>query len=55
MRDEKKRAYAESLKKDMERGSVVSNPKSSHTENVTASISHILKTAIKVFRRMTMV
>lgn len=37
LRDEKKRAYAESLKKDMERGSVVSNPKSSHTENVTAS------------------
>lgn len=37
MRDENKRAYTESLRKDMKRGSVVSNPKSSHTENITAS------------------
>ena len=33
----KEKSLCRSLKKDMERGSVVSNTKSSHTENVTAS------------------
>ena len=37
LRDENGRAYAESLRIDMERESVVSTPESSHTENITAS------------------
>ena len=37
MRDKNKRAYAESLRIYIERNSVVSTPKSSHTGNITAS------------------
>lgn len=37
MRDKNKRAYAESLRIDMKRDSVVSTPKSSHTGNITTS------------------
>ena len=37
LRDENEKAYAESLRIDMEKDTVVSTPKSSHTENITAA------------------
>ena len=37
LRDENEKAYAESLRIDMEKDTVVSTPKSSHTENIAAA------------------
>ena len=37
LRDENKKSYEELLRRDMEKDSVVSTPKSSHTQYITAA------------------